>query len=176
MIAGGAYLVARAAVPLQDGIIRVQKTLTVNAPIDLVFDFWSRFDNFPLFMEHVLEVRSDGDRSHWCVAGPLGTLIEWDAEMIERIENRKIAWRSLADASVEHYGEVHFERAGENATRISIHMAYEPPGGALGHAIAGFLQGDPKSLMDEDLARLKSLLEAGATRVRSHSVRSGDVE
>jgi uncharacterized membrane protein len=172
---GGAYLVARAAVPRQDGVIRVQKTITIRAPIERVFSFWSQFANFPLFMEHVLAVHTIGDRSRWRVAGPLGITVEWEAEMIERVENRKIAWRSVEDSSITHHGEVHFEKTDDNATRISIHMAYDPPGGALGHAVAGFLMGDPKTLMDDDLLRLKSLLENGATRAHSRHVRSDQV-
>ncbi len=67
-----------------------------------------------------------------------------------------------------------FERFGENATRISMHMAYHPPGGALGHAAASFLQGDPKALMDADLLRLKSLFEHGKTRMRGDEVSRDD--
>lgn len=170
-LVGGSYLVARAAVPLQDGMIRVQKTITIEAPVEQVFAFWSRFENFPRFMEHVLEVRAEGDRSSWRVTGPAGVPIQWDAEIVERLENRKLVWRSLPDSAVEHHGEVHFERVRDGATRISIHMAYAPPGGVLGHVVAGFLLGDPKKLMDDDLLRLKSLLEEGKATAHHHQVR-----
>jgi uncharacterized membrane protein len=173
--AGGAALLSRAIVARQDGIIRVQKTATIRAPVERVFGFWSHFENFPHFMEHVVDVQVDGDRSHWRVVGPMGVAVEWDAEITERIENRKIAWRSVSDGSVDHHGEVHFERLGENLTRISIHMAYNPPGGSLGHALAAFMHGDPKTLMDDDLLRLKSLLETGKTRIHSRRVTSQDV-
>jgi uncharacterized membrane protein len=174
-VLAGASLIAGAAVPHQAGRIRVQKTLTIDAPIEEVFAFWSRFENFPRFMEHVLEVRAEGDRSYWRVAGPAGVPIEWQAEITERIEHRKIAWRSLSGSVVEHHGEVHFERAGDQATRISVHMAYRPPGGALGHAAAGFLLGDPKTLMDADLLRLQSLFERGRTRVKGDEVSRDDL-
>jgi uncharacterized membrane protein len=169
-LAGGAYFIACAAAPRMDGIIRVNKTITIEAPIEEVFGFWSKFDNFPRFMEHVEEVRSEGDRSHWRVSGPAGVTVEWDAEIVERVANRKIAWRSIEGSTVEHHGQVTFERIGDNRTRISIQMAYDPPGGALGHAVAAFLQGAPKKLMDDDLLRLKSLLEDGKTTARSREV------
>ena len=102
--------------------------------------------------------------------------MEWDAEVIERVDNRKIAWRSLEGSSVHHHGEVHFEVVDDNATRISIHMAYDPPGGALGHAVAGFLLGDPKTLMDDDLLRMKTLLENGKTTAHSRPVRADDLQ
>lgn len=174
-VVAGASLIASAAVAHQDGMIRVQKTITIDAPVDEVFAFWSRFENFPRFMEHVLEVRTEDSRSFWKVAGPAGVPVEWQAEITEAIEPRKIAWRSLPGSVVDHRGEVHFERAGDSATRISVHMAYRPPGGALGHAAAGFLLGDPKTLMDDDLLRLKSLFERGKTRIKGDPVSRDDL-
>lgn len=172
---GGASLVSRSVVARQGGIIRVQKTATIRSPIERVFGFWSHFENFPHFMEHVLDVRVDGESSRWRVSGPLGIPVEWDAEITEHVENRKIAWRSLPDGAVEHHGEVHFEKLGENTTRINVHMAYVPPGGSLGHMIASFMHGDPKTLMDEDLLRMKSLLETGKTRAHSRRIKANEV-
>lgn len=168
----GASMLARAAFTEPGGEIQVQKTITVGAPIEDVYELWSHFDNFPRFMEHVLDVRSDGDRSHWRVRGPAGLPIEWEAEVTRRIPNRAIAWRSIESedsSGVVHHGEVHFERVSDRATRISIHMRYTPPAGALGHAVAAFLHGDPHTLMDDDLLRMKSLLEQGKASVRGRT-------
>jgi uncharacterized membrane protein len=158
----GAALLARAVVWKQrDHIVRVQKTVTIAAPIDEVYAFWARIENFPRFMEHVLEVRRTGPgRSHWRVAGPAGVHVEWDSEVTEHLPHRSIAWRSVPGSKVIHHGDVHFERIDENHTRISVHMMYKPPGGALGHGIAAFLHGDPRSIMNADLYRLKTMLEA----------------
>ncbi len=61
--------------------IALQKAITVDAPVATVFDFWDCYENFSRFMPHVHEVRkTDGNRSHWDVAGPASTLFEWDAE------------------------------------------------------------------------------------------------
>jgi uncharacterized membrane protein len=174
-IVAGGYLLARSVVPMQRGAIRVQKTITIAAPVEQVYDFWSRFENFPRFMEHVLDVRISGDRSHWRVKGPGGIALGWDAQTVERVPNRKLVWRSLEESSVLHHGEVHFERLGERQTRVSLHMAYEPPSGALGHAVSGFLLGNPKRLIDQDLLRLKSLLEEGRTRAHARDVRAEDL-
>ena len=43
-------------------------------------------------------------------------------------------------------------------------MSYSPPAGVFGHALAWLFGSDPKTEMDEDLVRLKSLLEIGRTR------------
>lgn len=172
----GLSLLACAAAPRMHDLIRVQKTLTIEAPVEEVFEFWSRVENFPRFMEHVLEVRAQGDgRQHWRVTGPGAVPIDFDAEVVARIPNRKLAWRSLPGSVVDHHGEVHFEREGDRATRISVHMAYRPPAGALGHAVASFLHGDPKTLIDDDLLRMKSLLEKGKATANHQEVRRDEL-
>ncbi len=170
----GAGLLARAASnrPLDRLIgaaagsrgIVVQKTVTLDVPIEQVFDLWDHPEHFPRFMDHILEVRPLGEgRYHWVVAGPAGVPVEWDAVVTQRDENRLIAWKSTEDQLIENAGLVHFERAGENATRLNIRLTYNPPAGILGHAVANFFRADPKHEMDIDFVRVKQLLESGAT-------------
>lgn len=141
--------------------IDLRKTITVDAPIDQVFDFWARFENFPQFMEHVREVRvsEDRKRSHWKVEGPGGTTISWDAQLTSSAPGKVLAWKSMPGATVEHAGIVRFEPAGDDRTRLDIRMSYNPPAGAIGHAVAKLFRKDPKTAMDEDMVRLKTLLE-----------------
>ena len=40
-------------------------------------------------------------------------------------------------------------------------MTYNPPAGWLGHEVAAAFGVDPKSSMDADLARMKTLIETG---------------
>jgi uncharacterized membrane protein len=49
-------------------------------------------------------------------------------------------------------------------------MTYNPPAGALGHAVASLLGSDPKRAMDEDLLRFKSLLEEGKASARGRTI------
>jgi uncharacterized membrane protein len=145
--------------------IDVRKEITINAPVDEVFEFWSRFENFPKFMSHVKDVRDVGaGRSQWTVAGPAGTDWRWQA-VVTRVEpNELLAWKSvagIAGASVQHAGVIRFEENPDRSTTVHVRLSYNPPAGALGHAVAGFFGSDPKTAMDEDLVRLKSLLEEG---------------
>jgi uncharacterized membrane protein len=55
---------------------------------------------------------------------------------------------------------VHFEPSG-SGTRVTVHMEYSPPAGALGHALASLFNGNPKRQMDEDLMRMKEFIETG---------------
>jgi hypothetical protein len=54
-------------------------------------------------------------------------------------------------------------------------MSYNPVAGALGHAIATLFRVDPKRTLDEDLVRLKSLLEEGKTRAHHEPVAREEV-
>ncbi|MGH8626155.1 MAG: hypothetical protein ACREYC_13115 [Gammaproteobacteria bacterium] len=40
-------------------------------------------------------------------------------------------------------------------------MSYNPPAGALGHVVAKIFGADPKTVLDEDLLRMKTFLETG---------------
>jgi uncharacterized membrane protein len=142
--------------------IDVQKTINIDAPVDLVYTFWSNYDNFPLFMNTVKEVRDHGNGvSHWVVAGPAGANVEWDALLTDYVPNQYIAWKSVPGSTVAHAGIVDFEENEDGSTRVTVWMSYNPPAGAIGHAVASAFGADPKSQLDQDLLRLKTLIETG---------------
>ena len=155
--------------------VAIQKTIVVHRPLPEVFDLWSRFENFPEFMNHVQEVDVElgGNKSKWTVDGPAGTKVEFEVET--SIEpNRRIGWRTLPNQPIEHEGRVHFEEIA-GGTRVHVQMTYRPPGGVLAHAIAHILGWDPKRRMDDDMMRMKALLEDGKTRAHHHRVELADL-
>lgn len=155
--------------------IEVQKTVTVAAPVDQVWELWNNFENFPRFMSHLREVRKvDEGMSHWVAVGPAGVPVEWDAIITDWVPNQFIAWESLDGSAVDTTGRVSF-RPTDGGTEIDVELCYEPPAGALGHALASIFGADPKQAMDEDLVRLKSLLEEGKTQADSETVRLEEV-
>ncbi|HET6577399.1 MAG TPA: SRPBCC family protein [Gemmatimonadales bacterium] len=146
--------------------VDIQKTLHVDAPVEQVYAFWSSYDNFPLFMSNVREVRDLGaQRSSWVVSGPGGVPVEWTAVLTEREENRLLAWRSEPGSVLENAGVIRFAREA-GGTRIDLRFCYSPPAGSGGRALGEFFGADPRIRVNEDLARLKALLES---TVRSDS-------
>ncbi|HYJ91934.1 MAG TPA: SRPBCC family protein [Pyrinomonadaceae bacterium] len=144
-------------------VITVEKSINVSAPADVLYALWSNFENFPQFMTNVLEVRNvNDDLSHWKVAGPAGIPVEWDAEITRIIPNEMIAWKSLEDSAIPNAGYVVFEPNADDSTEVTVRLSYSPPAGAIGHALAKVFGADPKSEMDADLMRMKSLLETGS--------------
>jgi uncharacterized membrane protein len=150
--------------------VDIQKTLHIAAPIDQVYAFWSNYENFPLFMSHVREVADlGGGRSHWSVSGPGGVPIEWYAVLTQQEPNEVIAWRSVG-GSMENAGIVRFSPSG-SGTRVDLRFCYHPPAGGAGEAIVELLGADPRAKLNDDLGRMKSLLEA-TTRSESHGKKS----
>ena len=142
--------------------ITVQKTITVEAPVETVFAFWTNFQNFPRFMSKVRDIRRIAEnRSAWTVAGPGGVPVQWTAEVVRTVPNQLIEWRSTSDSHVRHNGVVRFEDNGAGGTRVNVRLGYLPPAGAFGHAVARLFGADPKSEMDADLMRMKTLIETG---------------
>jgi uncharacterized membrane protein len=143
--------------------IKVRKAVNIDAPIDEVYRFWRNFENFKLFMNHVKEISVQDDVSTWKVAGPAGSTVEYQSHITRDIPNELIAWETLPDSQVRHSGFVRFDPSHEGGTRVTVQMDYVPPAGALGHAVAQLFGVDPRQAMNEDLIRLKTLLEEGKT-------------
>jgi uncharacterized membrane protein/osmotically-inducible protein OsmY len=180
----GAGLLARGATNLElkrlSGVgagrraVTFQKTFHVNAPVERVFEFWSNFENFPRFMSNVREVRNQADgRSHWTVAGPAGVPVSWEAVVTGFEPNRVIAWKSVPGSTIANSGIVRFEPA-NGGTRVDIKLAYNPPAGAVGHAVAKLFGADPKSEIDADMVRFKTLLETGHPARDAANRQAGD--
>ena len=173
--AGGLALLARAATNLDFGrltglgarrhSVKVQKTITIDAPVEHVFSIWSNPTNFPQFMTHVREVRPldgrDTRRWQWKVRGKSGMEFEFDTQLTAYQENRFLAWRTEPGAWIQHEGQVRFIPNDDRSTTAQVTLAYTPIAGAVGHAIAKLLGDDPKSQMDDDLMRMKTFVESG---------------
>jgi len=148
-----------------DRAIDIYKTIHIAAPVEDVFAFWSRYENFPRFMADVREVRKiDERRSHWVFAGPAGAPVEWDALVTHYAPNRVIGWKSEGRAAVRHTGRVRFMQHPGGATRVDVRMSYNPPAGGFGHGVAALFGADPATRMEEDLLRMKNLIESESPR------------
>lgn len=157
-------------------VIEIQKTFTVEAPVEDVFDLWIDCESFPLFMDHLRRVEPLGEgRYHWVARGPAGLSVSWEADITELVPSRRIAWTSLPGAAIPNEGVVQFDEAPDESTRVTVRLAYSPPGGVLGHALARLFGADPKRALDEDLVRFQSLIERGKTTAHGHEVRFAEV-
>lgn len=145
------------------GPVAVQRSLTIERPRSKVYEFVSDFTRFPRFMSHVEDVTARPDGTwHWQIRGPAGMILEWDSELTADITNERLAWRSLPGADVPNEGELRFEDTpGGPGTSLHLELVYDPPGGAIGRAVAWLMGEEPDLQARDDLRRLKQLLETG---------------
>jgi uncharacterized membrane protein len=145
------------------GSMELTATTTIRKPAPEVYAFWRDLENLPTFMAHLDEVRATGDRtSHWTAAAPFGTNAEWDAEIVDEASGEKIAWRSTGDADVPNAGTVRFVPAPDGvSTEVHVVLTYDIPGGTVGKAVAKYFGEEPHQQLDDDLRRLKQVLETG---------------
>ncbi len=145
--------------------IRVEKVVTINKPIDEVYDAWCDATKLPRILSHLESVTDLGEgKSHWVVKAPLGGTVEWDAETMVDQENRVIAWRSIGEAEVPNIGAVHFHEApGGRGTEVRVRIEYNPPLGPIGATFAKLFGEEPSQQVEDDLRCFKQVLETGET-------------
>jgi uncharacterized membrane protein len=139
---------------------RVEKSIRVKAAVAQVYQFWRNFENFPRFMEHVDEVRCvqpDCRTSHWKLRGPMGTDVEYDAELTQDEPSKAIGWNSRG-GDITTTGNVTFTEQEDNTLVHVIMQWADPPGGAIGEALSRILQ-NPEKMIEEDLLRFKDIAE-----------------
>lgn len=146
-----------------EGPEHVKSAITVWRSPDETYSFWHDFTNLPRFMAHLESVEpSEKGHSHWKAKAPIRGSVEWDAEIVEDLPNRLIAWRSVDGADVDNSGTVRFNPApGGHGTEIRVEMRYAAPGGPVGATIAKLFGEEPQQQVEDDLRRFKQLIEAG---------------
>jgi uncharacterized membrane protein len=138
-------------------------TTTIRKPASEVYAFWRRLENLPTFMAHLDEVRATDERtSEWTASAPFDRTVTWTAEITEEAPGERIGWRSIGDAEVRNHGTVRFAPAPDGvSTEVHVLLAYDVPGGELGKAVAKYFGEEPHQQLDDDLRRLKQVLETG---------------
>jgi uncharacterized membrane protein len=144
----------------------VEATITVRKPVADVYRFWRDFENLPRFMTHLLDVNTSTDgTSHWVARGPLGLRVEWDAKIVTDTANETISWKSLDGSDVDNAGSVHFRALpGDRETEVRVRLKYDPPGGKFGSLVAKIVGLSPERQIQEDMRRLKEIMESGEGR------------
>lgn len=141
----------------------VHATITVNRPAHELYSFWRNLQNLPAVMPHLSSVHVlDDHRSRWAARGPNGRAIEWESEIIDDRPGELLAWRSLEHSHVYNAGSVQFAASpGNQGTRVSVELLYDPPAGTLGSSLAKLVGKGAHNEIRADLEHFKSLMEVG---------------
>jgi len=126
-------------------MLGVEHQVDVAVPVSAAYEFCTRFEDFPRFMEGVEEVRHvDDTHLHWRVRLEDG-VGEWDAELVEVRPEERIAWRAMDSRMCA--GVVTFLRLENDMTRVTMSAEVDEGLEPLARRVPG------------DLQRFKALLE-----------------
>lgn len=144
-------------------LAHVGRSVTINRPRHELFAFWRDFQNLPTFMENIEKIEFTGqNRARWTIRAPVGTRVELETEIVDVVEDASISWRSTEDSQIRTEGKVTFTDApGNRGTIVTADIAYTPPGGDIGRAIAKLFMAEPNIQARHELKRFKMLMEAG---------------
>ena len=132
---------------------------------EFLYPLWKHPETIGKVMEQIADVRWSGpDRAHWRVKTPLGKSFEWEAWTVEDRENEGLRWESLPGAEVPSDGSVEFRRVPGRGTMVVLRLRFDPPGGAIGDALARLWGMSPATLAVKALDRFKEMAEASEPR------------
>ena len=139
----------------------VGKSILINRPRSELFAYWQNFSNLASFMENLDSVEPQGGgKWRWTIKAPLRT-VTIETEVTETVPDKSIVWSSTEGSEIKTNGRVVFADAqGGRGTVVTLEIAYEPPGGDLGRAVARLFMREPNIQARQELKRFKMLMEA----------------
>src|SRR5262245_56384822 len=132
----------------------IEESMDVHAPIHMVYNQWTQFEEFPQFMDGVDAVRQmDDTHLHW-VASFGGSRHEWDAVITEQHPDERVAWRNVDGKT--NAGVVTFHKLDDATTRVMVQMDFVPEG--IKERIGAAL-GAADRRVHGDLERFRDMME-----------------
>lgn len=108
-------------------VTSIVESIDIGAPVHLVYDQWTKFEDFPTFMKKVENVKQESDERLTWKAQIFWSHRSWTAEIIEQVPDRRIVWRSEGDKGYVD-GAVTFHELGPELTRVLLVLEYHPKG------------------------------------------------
>ena len=132
----------------------IEKYVEVDAPLRAVYNQWTQFEEFPMFMDGIKSVTQiSPNKTHW-VADIGFKEKEWDADIVEQTPDTRIAWRNTTGA--ENAGIVSFQSLGADRTKVTARITYHPE--TFVEMVGDFL-GVVSNRVQGDLDRFKEFIE-----------------
>ena len=141
--------------------MKLLKRLTINAPAQQVFAYWSDFRNFQQFISMIEKIDVlDDRRSRWSIQAPLGHRIAFES-LITRFEpDSNLVWES-EHTDGHARGELRLTELGES-TAVELEFEYRLHRDwmqNIARVVSHF--GFPSLAFDHGLARIKAQIENG---------------
>jgi uncharacterized membrane protein len=116
-------------------------SIVVDAPVADIYQRWLAFEDYPKFITAIKRVRKL-DNNHFVASlGFNGKRHDATLEMMLRVPERRLAWRTLADhRAPEHLaaGVVSFASLSDQSTCVTLKLT-SSFGGAVSHRVDRYL-------------------------------------
>lgn len=133
----------------------VERSIDVEVPVTTAYNQWTQFEDFPQFMDSVIEVEQlTADTTRW-VTEVNGVRREFVAEITEQTPDQRVAWSTMEGP--KQGGVVTFHELDDGTTRVMYQMDFEPSGIVES---AGAAIGVVERTVTDDLERFKKFIEA----------------
>ena len=132
----------------------IQRWTDVAAPLEMVYDQWTQFEEFPRIMHRVQSVQPQDDNKLAWEEKIWFSRRRWVAEIVDQRENERIEWKTVS--GVSHTGVVTFHELDDDLTRVLVNLDFQPSG--LFEKMASGLR-FAKRAVQADLARFKAYVE-----------------
>ncbi|MGV6991591.1 SRPBCC family protein [Gordonia sp. YY1] len=105
----------------------IVESIDVGVPVQLAYDQWTQFADFPSFMKKVEQVEQVSDEKLQWKAQVFWSHRTWESTIVEQVPAERIVWRSKgAKGYVD--GAVTFHDLTPDLTRILVILEYHPQG------------------------------------------------
>ncbi len=122
----------------QPGMNAAQQFVVVKAPLNRVYDQWSRIEDLPKFIPPLRDVRRIDDTHFSYTWHPNGDDQHGVFHIVLQIPGRRIAWRTMSEGFMS--GVVSFEPRSQEETEVTlkIRSIFDPP--SLSQRVEEYLQ------------------------------------
>jgi uncharacterized membrane protein len=108
-------------------VTNIVESIDIGAPVELAYNQWTQFADFPSFMKKVENVEQVEEQTLSWKAQVLWSHRTWESTILEQVPDERIIWRSKgAKGYVD--GAVTFHELAPRLTRILLVLEYHPQG------------------------------------------------
>lgn len=107
----------------QPGMNAAQQFVVVKAPLERVYEQWSRIEDLPKFIPPLREVRRIDDTHFSYTWHPTGDDQRGFFHIVLQIPGRRIAWRTMCEGFMS--GVVSFEPRSQEETEVTLKNPFD---------------------------------------------------
>lgn len=149
----------------------IEGRVTINRPVEKVFEFYRDFKNLPSFLGDVMAIDQIGPATlQWTIQGPLGIKARWTIRVTQERPNRLISYETVSSIVPRTSWDIYFTR-GSTADETEVHEVMKVPLGRLGRAALALIGKFPAKEVTANLHRLKEVMETGRVTDTSYAVK-----